>query len=633
MPSVATAGTSSDDPPVTVEQAIDDWLERSLPRAEQVGHIPGVSMFDPSVGNTPEIALHIVADLLKSTAASRGSTLKIEVLPAETLPDAIGQMLHGLQKLSLCLTSLTSLPESLGQLGELRHLEVGNSPNLKTLPSSLTRLPKLNTLQLSMLPLKKLPDDLGNLQSLRDLTLIGGEYTRLPASVTQLSQLYQLTLKSKCLQQLPEDIGKLQQLRSLTLRSKSLERLPDSLTQLKELKELTLSSNSILTQLPENIGQLNKLEKLDLASNLELAQLPQTIGQLSGLKELSLRNCKNLMDLPDSLGDLSQLKLLDLTDTGMRTLPQCLARLPADCEIRVPLHMKIQLHRIRHPEAARAQEQAAENRRAVRLRSQLEQATASWNRVPQFKSALERIEPKNPALVECFDKWTRAIAQNARNYGRAMTPSDMPLLDKVVAHAIQSSSFRSVFEDFLRDHTNKRVNVDDGMTRVGGGGLTVFGDVRTAFSKMLEHKLMHMDEQVKLPVEPPVGQVDELRKLNEERKQALRALQQEEALKLLQEAIKDLGMSRRDLLQSTNELTGKRQMWPPLRAYVSVHDLEGRAAVESAYALGNASSEDAEKGVTTEEEVLQVYKQEEARANATIDERAKVLVDREWGIQ
>ncbi|MFC3276765.1 leucine-rich repeat domain-containing protein [Xanthomonas fragariae] len=643
MPSVATARTSSA-PPVTVEQDIDNWLARNLPAAEEVGRIAGINMYDAHRGgDTSKQTLRDVATLIKDTAADKRNKLEISAgLPAKTLPDAIGQM-HALQELSLFCTSLTSLPESLGQLGELCNLRVATSPGLKTLPSSLTALPKLKNLQLTGLPLEQLPADLGNLKSLRVLTLGHGKYTCLPASVTQLRRLRELTVSTSKLQQLPEDIGQMKGLRLLTLHSTSLERIPASLTQLEELTELNLSSNAGLTQLPEDIGQLNKLEKLNLTSNRELEQLPANIGQLRELKKLSLKNCKKLTDLPDSLGDLSQLKFLDLTGTGMtdsrminsgtQTLPQCLARLPADCEIEVPPHMRTQLFRLRYPEQARARAQAVDNLRAGRLRSQAEQGGASWNRVPEFKDALARIRPENPALVECFDNWTQALAQDAVNYGRGMTSRDMPLLDKVVAHAIESSSFRSVFEEFLRNHTNKYVNLD-GMTQVGRGGgrQAAFGDVRTAFSKMLEHKLMHMHEQVKLPVEQPVEHVDELRNLDKEREQALSALQQEAALNLLQEAIKDLGMSRRDLLNSTNELTWKSQMWPPLRAYVSMHDLDGRAALEAACAIGSARSTEAEDGIITQQEVLDVYRQEEARANAAIDKRAEVLVSSEWRI-
>ncbi|MCC8911889.1 type III secretion system effector XopAE [Xanthomonas euvesicatoria] len=482
--------------------------------------------------------------------------------------------------MTLLHTGLQSLPDSLGQLRQLRHLQITGAPDLKTLPPSLTRLSNLRTLQLAMVPLDELPADLGRMQGLRGLALGRGHYARLPDSIVELSRLSELRVShSSHFRQLPENIGLMQGLRSLEV-----------------------ASNSKLEQLPGSLTQLHLLEKLDLSSNRRLAHLPEDIGQLRGLTELSLRSCAALQQLPDSVGDLAQLQLLDLRDTGLQTLPQSLARLPAQCDIKVPEHLADQLLQIRDPERAQRQAQRAAQRLAERRRRApvpaAQQAGSSWNRVPEFTRVLRSVDAD---LGERFEKWTQGLMQNARIFGASITSADMPLLDQVVAEAIRSPEFRSSFGQFLSDHTIKTLNLD-GMTQVGGRGAAVRGDAKTAFAEMLKHKLMHTQDH-------------------------------EIALGLLLEALRnsDLGLSRETLLRSRNELTGRVEMWPPLKAYISMHDVEGKAAQDAAITWAMAQFDEAHEGVIGEAEAKQESEQAQANANRFIERRARVLLQ-EWGI-
>ncbi|MDV2451947.1 type III secretion system effector XopAE [Xanthomonas hortorum] len=524
--------------------------------------------------DTSREVLQGVADAIRRAGVRRSTRLALNYgLPATTLPDAIGR-LEALQELSLVNTGLQSLPDSLGQLRQLRHLQVAATPGLKRLPTSLTRLPNLTTLQLTAIPLEELPADLGRMQSLRSLTLGGGRYERLPPSVVQLSQLTQLSVShSSHLRELPESIGNMQ-----------------------GLKSLEVASNSKLEQLPGGLTRLHRLEELNLSSNRRLTQLPEDIGKMSGLTKLSLKDCAALRHLPDNVEDLSQLQLLDLRGTGLRTLPQSLARLPATCDIRVPDHLHGQLARIRNLQPA---VEPLAGRMRPPARPAAAQARSSWNRGPEFTRVLRGIDAD---LGERFDRWMQGLTQNAMIFGGSMTPADMRLLDQVVAEAIMSPEFRSSFGEFLGEHTVKTLNMD-GMTQVGGGGPAVRGDVKTAFSEMLKHKLMHTRDQGA-------------------------------ALSLLQEAVlnPDLGLSRDRLLHSRNELTGRPQMWPPLRAYISMHDVEGKAAQEAATTWAMAQFDEAEEGVIGEAEAKWESEQAQANANSFIGLRARALL-KEWRIQ
>ncbi len=538
----------------------------------------GYNLHDGSRDMSREV-LQNAADAIRRAASRRSTEVVVDCLPATTLPDAIGR-LDALQKLTLFHTGLQSLPESLGQLSQLRDLQVVGAPDLKRLPSSLTRLSNLENFQLTLIPLDELPADMGRMQGLRSLTLSGGHYARLPASIVDLSRLTELSVsRSSHFRELPENIGALQALTSLEVASNSqLERLPGSLT------------------------RLHRLEKLNLSSNRSLAHLPEDIGQLRGLTELSLKNCAALRELPDSVGDLAQLQLLDLRGTGLQTLPQSLARLPAQCDIKVPEHLADQLLQIRDPERAQRQAQRAAQRLAERRRRApvpaAQQAGSSWNRVPEFTRVLRSVDAD---LGERFEKWTQGLTQNARIFGAPITSADMPLLDQVVAEAIRSPEFRSSFGQFLSDHTIKTLNLD-GMTQVGGRGPAVRGDVKTAFSEMLKHKLMHTQNH-------------------------------ETALGLLQEALRnsDLGLSRETLLRSRNALTGRVEMWPPLKAYISMHDEQGEAAQDAATTWAMAQFAEAQEGVIGDAEAKQESERAQANANRFIERRARVLLQ-EWGI-
>ncbi|PKV13564.1 type III secretion system effector XopAE [Xanthomonas prunicola] len=527
--------------------------------------------------DTSRQVLRSVAEAIRQAATHGRTELALDYgLPATTLPDAIGR-LDALRKLRLMHTGLESLPDSLGQLRQLRHLQVIGAPGLKKLPPSVTRLSDLRTLQLALIPLDELPADLGRMQGLRNLTLGGGHYARLPASIVELSRLTELRVShSSHFRELPENIGLMQGLRSLEVASQSkLEQLPGSLT------------------------RLHRLEKLDLSSNRRLAHLPEDIGQLRSLTELSLKHCAALRQLPDSVGDLAQLRLLDLRGTGLQTLPQSLARLPAQCDIKVPDHLAGQLLQIRDPERAQREARRLADRRRRAPVPAVRQAGASWNRVPEFTRVLRSVDAD---LGERFEKWTQGLAQDARIFGASITSADMSLLDQVVAEAIRSPEFRNSFGQFLSDHTVKTLNMD-GMTQVGDAGPAVEGDVKTAFAEMLKHKLMHTQDH-------------------------------QTALGLLQEALQnpDLGLSRERLLRSRNELTGRVEMWPPLKAYISMHDVEGTAAQEAATTWAMAHFEEAQEGVIGEAEAKQESEQAQANANRFIEQRARVLLG-EWNIR
>nr|WP_320014832.1 DarT ssDNA thymidine ADP-ribosyltransferase family protein [uncultured Desulfobacter sp.] len=144
------------------------------------------------------------------------------------------------------------LPKEIGQLTNLKFLELGSVTHPEILLNQLTELPK----------------EIGNL--------------------TGLTRLY---LQDNSLTELPNEIGKLSKLEQLKLGFNHLVRLPKEIGQLKELNLLTVWSNN-LTELPKEIGLLTNLVGLDISRN-PITILPDEIINLTGLKKFYF-DCENI---------------------------------------------------------------------------------------------------------------------------------------------------------------------------------------------------------------------------------------------------------------------------------------------------------------------------------------------------
>ncbi|PWA41107.1 NB-ARC domains-containing protein [Artemisia annua] len=103
-----------------------------------------------------------------------------------------------------------------------------------------------------------------------------------------LKQLKSLKLIScRKLKKLPNDISQLESLQEFCLFDAKIEHLPDGLCKLKQLKSLKLKSCENLKKLPDDISQLESLEKLVLSST-GINRLPYSICMLKHLKCLEI---------------------------------------------------------------------------------------------------------------------------------------------------------------------------------------------------------------------------------------------------------------------------------------------------------------------------------------------------------
>lgn len=197
-----------------------------------------------SIGNLQKLEkLHISScSALKEIPASVGRLKKLKTLDVSEcmyflssltkLPNTIGE-LTALENLIVRGTAIDALPETLGNLSNLRYLEIGSNPNLHCLPESLGNLNKLVTLMLEDGHLKSLPESIGKLSSLRQILAENNQLTHLPESIGDLPCLEKLELNYNKLSGLPESIGNLSTLKEdICLYRNPLTYLPDSILEL-----------------------------------------------------------------------------------------------------------------------------------------------------------------------------------------------------------------------------------------------------------------------------------------------------------------------------------------------------------------------------------------------------------------
>ena len=145
--------------------------------------------------------------------------------------------------------------------------------------------------------LDELPENLGNIEGLKELDVSEATITRLPLSIVHLKNLKVLSLRG-CVGLSSKSFNKLLSF-PLMQRKRSpgpMGMLECSLQGLWSLTHLDLSYCNIQT-IPDVLWTLSSLKKLNLKGN-NFVCLPESIIQLSNLEDLHLSGCTQLQMLP-----------------------------------------------------------------------------------------------------------------------------------------------------------------------------------------------------------------------------------------------------------------------------------------------------------------------------------------------
>lgn len=244
------------------------------------------------------------------------------------------EVLQGLILLNLedC-KCLVTLPHSIN-LRSLTTLILSGCSKLEKFPEIGENMKELSVLHLVGTAIKELPTSIKNLTGLSLLDLEDcKDLSSLPDIVCTLRSLRIINL-SGCsnVDKLPQTLGSLENLEQLSVRNSAIRRAPSSIQLLKNLKALCFFgcgnphiniSSSTALQLPASFSGLCSLEKLDLRyCNLPQGAIPDDIGCLSSLKDLYLSG-NNFVSVPESISQLSQLENLLLDNCRkLQSLPQ-----------------------------------------------------------------------------------------------------------------------------------------------------------------------------------------------------------------------------------------------------------------------------------------------------------------------
>lgn len=135
-------------------------------------------------------------------------------------------------------------------------------------PKCLFKLTYVDELDLSRNLIEKLPENFGNLSSLRWLDLHSNKLVSVPESIGNLRGLTHLNLSNNCLtfSGLPSTLGSLTNLKSLNLGMNQLDDLPPTLVALENLQELGLFDN-LFKKLPQFLQGLRNLTKVNVKRN------------------------------------------------------------------------------------------------------------------------------------------------------------------------------------------------------------------------------------------------------------------------------------------------------------------------------------------------------------------------------
>ncbi|WP_281239387.1 leucine-rich repeat domain-containing protein [Flavobacterium praedii] len=252
----------------------------------------------------------------KGVTVSNGNIVFLVLGPDSNLqgnlPDEINQLskLEGLMVVAYRNSSYGSIPSSIGDLTNLKYLQLQGFGLTGAIPISIGKLTNLEELILAGNFLNEpIPSEIGKLTKLTNLNLNWNPLTgTIPNEIGFLTKLTYLGLGSTQLTgSIPSSIGNLSELINMEICYNDLlsGTIPAEIGNLKKLKLLYLKNNDLHGVIPVEIGNMTDLENVHLESNQLDSVVPSSLKNLSNLQVFFISGNKfRFADLDDFYVDL-----------------------------------------------------------------------------------------------------------------------------------------------------------------------------------------------------------------------------------------------------------------------------------------------------------------------------------------
>ncbi|MEM6685225.1 MAG: hypothetical protein AAF617_05460 [Bacteroidota bacterium] len=242
------------------------------------------------------------------------------------LPKSITQF-KNLQILDLTSNPFTNIEETMATLSQLPNLKILilDKCGIKEVPDNIKLLNQLLILDLGLNQLETLPEAIGELRNLKLLNIARNfELSRLPKSLQNLQCLQMLDASYTKLKNIPVEVANCSQLVILSAHHAQLETLPENMGFLINLRNLNVHDNNI-QKLPQSFGDLEILQYANFSNN-RLEDLPTSFQNLDSLQRLFLDG-NRLKTFPNELTTLKGITDIFIYDNPMTEIPYSVANL------------------------------------------------------------------------------------------------------------------------------------------------------------------------------------------------------------------------------------------------------------------------------------------------------------------
>lgn len=214
-----------------------------------------------------------------------------------------------------------TIPNSIGDLGELKKLSLRQNKIGGTIPLTIGNLLTLENLWLDYNKLiGNIPTTIGNLTELKTIDLDFNQLTGgIPSSIGNLVNLHFMALDSNYLEgNIPASLGSLINLEFLYLKYNELDGdIPTTLGNLTQLIILSLHDNDLTGSIPPELGDLVNVKNFMLDDNELTGDIPSELKGLSSVVNMRLSGNNLSGTIPKELAQLGTLKVFTVHDNHL----------------------------------------------------------------------------------------------------------------------------------------------------------------------------------------------------------------------------------------------------------------------------------------------------------------------------